>query len=79
VADRENDALNCQFSGRDSKQRPKFVTDDKPLRYDSSTKTVHGPMKHGDIEREREKKISSFLLSHVALSFIGHWVMYYSW
>ena len=47
MADRENNALNCQFSGRDSKRRPKFVTDDKPLPYDSSTKTVLGPMKHG--------------------------------
>jgi hypothetical protein len=44
VAGRENSALNCQFSCRDSKPRPKLVTDDKP--HDSSTKTVLGPMKH---------------------------------
>lgn len=47
VAGPENSALNCHFSCRDWKRRPKFVTDDKPLHYDSSTKNVLGPMKHG--------------------------------
>jgi hypothetical protein len=47
VAGRVSSALSSQFSGLDSKRRPKFVSDDKPLHYDSFTNTVLGPMKLG--------------------------------
>jgi len=69
VAGRENISLNCQFSGRDSKRRPKFVTDDKPLHYDSSTKTVLGPMKHG----ARYSYIGVLCFNHESLSPCNLW------
>jgi len=62
VVGRENSALNCQFSCRDSKRRPKLVTDDKP--HDSSTKTVLGPMKHGT----RFSYIGVLCFNHVSLA-----------
>jgi hypothetical protein len=69
VAGCENGVLNCQFSGRNSKRRPQIVTDNKPLHYDSSTKTVLGPMKHGT----RFSYIRVLCLKHESLASCNPW------
>jgi hypothetical protein len=69
MAGRENSFLNCQFSGRVSKRRPKSATDDKPLRYDSSTKIVLGPMKHGT----RSSCIGVLCFNHESLAPCNLW------